>query len=198
MPLSHKIGIRDRRRVDVVQAQRLPRCGDPTRETRSERHTNALTNLLLNAARSSGNELIRPSVEHQHCDRVRIKYVLHPLQQLAEQFVNIECCQLAVGQGLKVRKTIPGLTVRELPRASPAAARRTECPRCALVASDYAAAERPPLRAASLKEWGRVKGVAGICPGDRVVGRAGSCARARAVPEPGSRLAGGDPGGAWP
>ena len=110
--------IRDRRRVDVVQAHRLPRCRDPTCEAHSERHTNALTNLLLNAARSSRDELIRPFVEHQHCDRVRIKYVLHALQQLAEQFVNIKRCQLPVGQSLKVRETLPSLTVREPPGIS--------------------------------------------------------------------------------
>ena len=90
----------------------LPRCGDPTGETCSERHTDALANFLLNAARTSCDEFVRTPVEQEHRDRVRIEYVPYTLQQLAEQLIDTPCCQLAVGQGPKVRKTLAGLNVR--------------------------------------------------------------------------------------
>src|SRR5919106_1095507 len=54
---------------------------------------------------------------------------------------------------------------------------------------------RAPVRgSASLKEWGRVNGVSPGVRGMAPWSPGGSCAKTRAVPEPGARLAGGDPG----
>jgi hypothetical protein len=74
--------------------------------------------------------------------------------------------------------------------------RHTHCPLRAACARPIVNAERRGARSASLKEWGRVKEMFGV--GVQVGDGGGLCGGRASPPEPGSGLAAGHPGGAWP
>ena len=72
-PLLPKDRVRDRGRVDPIQAHRLLRPGDASGETDADRHPDALADLLLDTARRPGDEITRVLVEKQHGCGVRVE-----------------------------------------------------------------------------------------------------------------------------
>ena len=114
MPFSHRIGLDDRRRVDPVQPDGLPRCRDPTGEAGSDRNAYSLTNLVLDATCCSRHQPFRPPLEEEHRCCIDRDDLAHVCQQLVEQVVEVERRKFGVSQRLQVREAA---IVRTRPRA---------------------------------------------------------------------------------
>ena len=106
MPLSHRMGIGDRCRVDLVQPRRFLRYGDPSGEASSERNAYSLANFVLDTTRRSRHKRVRLLVEQQHRNCVHIKDLAHAGKQLDEQLIDIEARQRAVRQRLEARQAV--------------------------------------------------------------------------------------------
>ena len=107
--------IRDRRRVDLIEAHRHSCCCDTAGEPHSDGHPHSLTNFILDPTRGSRHECVALFVEQQHGSRVDIEDLAYASKQLDEQIIEIELRERAVRQRLKVRQTLRNRTMAQTP-----------------------------------------------------------------------------------
>ncbi len=114
MPFLPQDRIGDRRRVDPVQPDGLPRCRDPPGEADSDGNAYALANLVLDATRCSRHQPFRPPLKEEYRCCIDRDDVAHACQQLVEQVVEVERRKFGVSQRLQVCEAA---IVRTSPRA---------------------------------------------------------------------------------
>ena len=83
--------------VDVRDEDRHPVGGDPAGEALADRDPDALLHLLLDPFGGASDELLRRLIEQQDRNRVDLKRLLHPIQQLLQQLVQAELGQRRIG-----------------------------------------------------------------------------------------------------
>ena len=98
--------------VDVVEDHRPLLGGDPPGEARADRDADALLQLLLDAERGAGDELVRRLVEQEDRARVDLEDLARPLEQRGEQLVQAQVGERGVGYGLQPPDVLRGGTLR--------------------------------------------------------------------------------------
>jgi hypothetical protein len=98
--------------VDLMQDDRMPLRGDPAGEAGAHGDTDALADLVLDAAGSRGHQLAARVIEQQHDRRVGTEDGLDPVQQDVQQLLLVEAGQRHVGERLDVlqpvKRAVPG------------------------------------------------------------------------------------------
>ena len=112
IPFSRRSGLRTSRVVDVVEDHRPLLGGDPPGEARADRDADALLDLLLDAERGAGDELVRRLVEQEDRARVDLEDLARPLEQRGEQLVEAQVGERGVGYGLQPPDVLRGGTLR--------------------------------------------------------------------------------------
>ena len=88
-------------RSNPVEYHRGPGRGDSTGEASTQRHTDALMHLLLEAPCGAGDESRARRVEQQDRHGVNRQQFLDPGDQFVQQFRRVKVYQCGVGQGLQ-------------------------------------------------------------------------------------------------
>ena len=156
IPFSQRIGF-----ATVVESTRSSLTGSFVRAMRpakpiADRHTDALADLLLDAACRPGHEIAGVLVEKQHRSRVGIDDAAHPLQKLDEQVLDVQSAQLAVGDRPEVvqlilRAQVTGIGIHQ-PSVQATWRSPTEALHGSAVSSNYYVLRSYVLRS-TVPEW---------------------------------------------